>query len=674
MSSANATGSGSLAALGQRPPRLVLRVVLYSALTLGIGAATLLVFIRHFERSRAEQTATLQASLVTQAVVDRLRPADLRAPVARTRWEELDRLFRARVLDEETLAAAVTTPESRLVYTTDTSDTGAQPWSQEHLADAFDGTVSSEIVSTQISGASKRVLRTYAPFRLGDGSTGVVVVDKDYAPIASAARQAAIAVAAVLEIVLISLWLCLIPIMRTVTRRIHRQLDTIAHMALHDDLTGLPNRTQLGARLDELLEHDGGSSRLSVFFIDLDHFKEVNDTLGHDRGNELLAEIAARLGASLGPKELVARLGGDEFAVISERAVDEHSALALADRLQSVIAELFDVAGISMEPQASIGIALAPIHGTSRDELLRRADIAMYAAKRARAPRVFSPELDDHSPVRLALTGELRRALEGSELVVYYQPQIDLQRGVVRSAEALVRWQHPSRGLLEPGAFLTAVEHAGLMRSLTRYVLDESLRQLRAWQDQGLELALAVNVSARDLADARFPQEVARMLAQHGVEPASLELEVTENVLLMDSVRASRRLERIVEQGVRIAIDDFGVGYSSLGQLKNLPAQVLKIDQSFVAGMAVDRSDAAIVRSTIALAHELGLQVVAEGVETPEHVSQLRAAGCDVAQGYFLGRPLPSGEVGDGAILASSAGAIVTTGGAEVVPLRRVSA
>lgn len=664
--------AGSLAALGQRPPRLVLRLMLYSALTLGIGAATLLVFIRHFERGRAEHTATLEASIVTQAVVDRLRPTDLDAPLSAERQRELDRLFRARVLDDQTLAAAVATARGHVVYTTSRDPGAGMSASPAKLGEALGGTVSSELVSHSFRGVSKRVLRTYAPFRLEDGSSGAVLVDKDYAPIASAARQGAIAVATVLEFVLLALWLCLIPIMRSATRRIHRQLETIAHLALHDDLTGLPNRAQLCSRLDELLEKRE-QPQLAVFFIDLDRFKEVNDTLGHDRGNELLVEIANRLGGTLAANELVARLGGDEFAVISERAVDAPAALALAERLRTVIAELFEISGISIEPQASIGIALAPAHGTSRHDLLRRADIAMYAAKRSGMPQVFAPELDDHSPLRLAMTGELRRALDGKELVLHYQPQFDLRLEQVRSAEALVRWRHPSGELLEPGSFLSAIDHAGLMRSLTRYVLHESLAQLRSWHDLGLDLRLAINVSARDLADARFPDELAQALVEHGIEPSALELEITENVLLSESVRTSGRLERIVGLGVRIAIDDFGVGYSSLGQLKNVPAQVLKIDQSFVLGMAKDRRDAAIVHSTIELAHQLGLEVVAEGVETTELVARLREAGCDVVQGYLVGRPLPVGENGDAAALAADAALLAVAETANVVPLRRAS-
>ena len=662
--------AGGAASLGQRPPRLVFRVALFSALTLGIGAATLLVFIRHFERSRAEETATLHASVAAQAVVDRLRPSDLAGPISDGRRGELDRILTARVLDDETPASAIAAADGRLVYTTEGAGARSTPLSRERLGQALGGTVASELVTAEVRGASMKVFRAYAPFRLDDGSVGVLVVDKDYGPIAAAARRAAITVAVVLEGVLLALWLCLFPIMRSVTRRMNRQLDTIAHQALHDDLTGLANRTQFGQRLDEALEvEDGEEKALTVFFIDLERFKEVNDALGHDWGNELLTVVAARLDDVVGEGEIVARLGGDEFGVLSERATDESAALAVAERLRSAIALPCEIAGVSLEVQGSIGIAIAPEHGMTRDELLRRADIAMYAAKRIGAPQVFSPGLDDNSPLRLAMTGELRRAIEGGELVVLYQPQVDLREGIVRGAEALVRWRHPTRGFLAPEAFLAAAEQGGLMRNLTRYVLNESLLQLRAWRSTGMEIDLAVNVSARDLADARFPDEVAHALAEHGVEPSWLELEVTESVLLSDRLRTSRMLERLVDQGVRIAIDDFGVGYSSLGQLKTLPAKVLKIDRSFVSSMESDPNDAAIVASTIELSHRLGLEVIAEGVETPAHLARLRAAGCDVGQGHLLGRPLPGDEIVSTA--HALRGAWVPDVRADVVPLRR---
>jgi diguanylate cyclase (GGDEF)-like protein len=663
--------AGGAASLGQRPPRLVLRVALFSALTLGLGAATLLVFIRHFERNRAEETATLHASAAAQAVVDRIRPSDLERPISAERRRQLHLLFEARVLDDVTLGSAIARSDGRVVYATNGSDAaGTVLSSREQLGEALAGTVSGELVSTLVDGAERKAFRAFAPFRLADGSRGVLVVDKDYRPIAAAARRASITVAVVLELALLSLWLCLFPIMRSVTRRMNRQLDTIAHQALHDDLTGLANRTQFGTQLDEsLASADGTTPRLAVFFIDLERFKEVNDALGHDYGNDLLTIVAARLADVATDDEVVARLGGDEFGVLSLHATEEAGALAVAERLRTAIALPCEIAGVSLEVQGSIGIAIAPEHGTTRDELLRRADMAMYAAKRSGAPQVFSPALDDNSPLRLAMTGELRRALENRELVVEYQPQVDLRDGTIRGAEALVRWRHPTRGYLSPEAFLAAAEQGGLMRNLTRYVFEESFAQLRAWRSAGLDIDLAVNVSARDLADARFPDEVARGLADHDVDPSWLELEVTESVLLSDRLRASRMLERLVEQGVRMAIDDFGVGYSSLGQLKTLPAKVLKIDRSFVSSMESDRSNEAIVSSTIELAHRLGLQVVAEGVETPAHLARLRAAGCDIGQGHFLGRPVPGDQIVSTAHALRSSW--VPDPEADVVPLRR---
>jgi diguanylate cyclase (GGDEF)-like protein len=505
---------------------------------------------------------------------------------------------------------------------------------------------------------------------LADGASGVLVVDKDYAPIAAAARRAAITVAGILELVLLSLWICLFPVMRSVTRRIRRQLDTIAHQALHDDLTGLANRTHFASRMDDALGDEETEPALSVLFIDVDRFKEINDTLGHDSGNELLAELASRLDGALAPGELAARVGGDEFAVLSERAVDERSAVALAERLRGAMARPYEISGVSLEMQGSIGIALAPAHGVLRDELLRRADIAMYAAKRSGEPEVFVHELDDSSPKRLALAGELRQAIERRELVVYYQPQLDLRHGRVLRAEALVRWRHPHRGFLGPDAFLTAAEHAGLMRNVTRYVFEESLQQLRSWRNAGIELGLAINISGRDLADARFPEEVAQALAEHGIDPAWLELEITESVIMSDRARTSRVLERLADQGLRIAIDDFGVGYASLGYLKDLPAQVLKIDRSFVSSMVAQSSSAAIVRSTVDLGHALGLEVVAEGVEMPEHLSRLRATGCDVAQGFLLARPVPASDVEASIRSGETAAILVPETRADVVQLR----
>ena len=296
-----------------------------------------------------------------------------------------------------------------------------------------------------------------------------------------------------------------------------------------------------------------------------------------------------------------------------------------------------------LETEASIGIALFPEHGDDVDTLLRRADVAMYLAKEANVGiELYAPERDHYSPARLGLLSELRRAIEHGELVLHYQPKASLEDGKVRSVEALVRWQHPERGLLPPVEFVQFAEHTGLMRPLTLYILDHALEQCAAWRAQGIELGLAVNLSARDLCDAELPAEAAALLEKWALDPGVLELEVTESTILADPLRARAVLTRLSELGVRIAIDDFGSGYTSLGYLKRLPIDVLKIDKSFILGMGADESDAVIVRSAIDLGHNLGLEVVAEGVETDTIWDDLAGLGCDVAQGFYLARPMPS--------------------------------
>jgi predicted signal transduction protein with EAL and GGDEF domain len=341
----------------------------------------------------------------------------------------------------------------------------------------------------------------------------------------------------------------------------------------------------------------------------------------------------------------VARLGGDEFAVIAAEVGRPSEALTVAERIEKELARPLTLDGITVQVEASIGIALYPEHGADVETLVRQADVAMYASKEGHAPTLYAPEHDHYSPERLTLLADLRRAIDNDELVVQYQPQATFGDGRIVSVEALVRWDHPQHGLLPPIAFIPLAEHTGLIRPLTRYVLDAALRQLREWLDDGLDLRVAVNVSGRDLLDLELPDEVAAGLERHGVDPRRLELEISENTILTDPTRARAVLLRLSELGVRTSIDDFGAGYSSLGYLKRLPIDALKIDKSFVIDMASDQDDAVIVRSTIELGHNLGMEVVAEGVETPEAWRELAELGCDIAQGYLLSRPRPAADV-----------------------------
>ena len=428
--------------------------------------------------------------------------------------------------------------------------------------------------------------------------------------------------------------------------QLEQRMREIEHQALHDALTGLPNRTLFRDRVDQALRtarRTGGA--VCVMLIDLDRFKDVNDTLGHLSGDVLLQEVARRLRAPVRESDTVARLGGDEFGVLATGVATAEGAIVLAEKLREALAEPIAVGGLALEVESSIGIALAPDHGADVETLIRHADVSMYVSKRTHSPAVYCPETDHHSRVRLTLVADLRRALERKELVVYYQPQADAATGAVRTMEALVRWEHPVHGLLPPDQFVPLAEQTGLIRPLTLYMLDAALHQCAAWRGAGYDVAVAVNVTGRDLLDLRFPEEVAEAIARAGTAPEALELEITESTIMTDAARARSVLVQLSELGVRLAIDDFGSGHSSLGYLKRLPIDVLKIDRSFVINMADGSDDAVIVRSTIDLGHNLGLEVVAEGVETQEALARLAELGCDTVQGYFLGRPQPTEAV-----------------------------
>jgi len=430
--------------------------------------------------------------------------------------------------------------------------------------------------------------------------------------------------------------------------QLRAQMHQIEHQALHDALTDLPNRTLFQDRAEQaLLTADRERSGFAVMLIDLDRFKEVNDTLGHHSGDLLLREIAGRLRRALRESDTVARLGGDEFGVVAPGLSDSSTARLIADKLRDELAVPVVVGGLTIEVEASVGIAIYPDHGEDVETLIRHADVSMYVSKNTHTPIVYAAAYDHHSLARLALVGELRRALESDEIVVHYQPESDAATGEMRRVEALARWQHPDRGLLEPDQFIPLAEQTGLIRALTSYVLDAALGQCAAWRAEGRDLGIAVNITGRELVDLGFPEEVRKLLSKWRIEPAALELEITESTIMTDPPRARVVLARLSSLGVRLAIDDFGSGYSSFGHLRQLPIDVLKIDRSFIQNMTEDTGDAAIVRSAIDLGHNLGLEVVAEGVETEEIKRHLEALGCDTLQGYHLGRPQPASRIAE---------------------------
>jgi diguanylate cyclase (GGDEF)-like protein/PAS domain S-box-containing protein len=426
-----------------------------------------------------------------------------------------------------------------------------------------------------------------------------------------------------------------------------RDLKALEHLAHHDPLTGLPNRLRLKHCVDAGLAARGEEGGGALLLIDLDRFKEINDTLGHPVGDVLLQRVADALREGMAPFAggCVARLGGDEFAVWIPGARDAAAAGAAASQVLALLTAPVDVEGYRLEVGASVGIALAPVHATTSSGLLRCADVAMYAAKRTGSSHAtYEATQDPYSTERLALLSELRAAVRGGELRVHYQPRVRLADGVVRGFEALVRWQHPQHGLLAPARFVPLAELSDVIRPLTLWVLGEALRQQREWSDRGHDVRISVNLSARHLMDDSCASRIAELLAFAAVDPSALELEITESAIIADPERAGATLERIRALGVRVAIDDFGTGFSSLSHLKRLPLNALKIDVSFVRQMLASPADRAIVESTVHLAHDLGLMVVAEGIEDEATLEALRAQGCDEGQGYFVGRPMPPDE------------------------------
>ena len=432
----------------------------------------------------------------------------------------------------------------------------------------------------------------------------------------------------------------------SVQRRTHAQLDhqrkKAVHDALHDALTGLPNRTLLADRFEQALRANKRSaSTTSLLLIDLDRFKEVNDTLGHHVGDQLLASIGPRLAGALREADTVARLGGDEFAVLLPDVDGLTGALDVASRLRAALAEPFKIEGVELNIDASVGVVISGVHGNNAQELLQRADIAMYLAKQQKCGvLVYDAENDQHSPERLSLLGQLRRGIERGELFLHYQPKISLSTGEVVGVEALVRWQHPERGLIPPNDFIPLAEHTGLIGPLTMCVLNTALAQVKVWEDGGHRIPVAVNISARNLSDGQFASKVKGLLDQHGVAAGLLEVEVTESAVMLEPESAARILNELHSIGIRIAIDDFGAGYTSLAQLKNLPISELKIDKSFILTMHSNTDDALIVKSMVDLGHSLNMKVVAEDIETAHAVNTLTDLQCDIGQGYHLCRPV----------------------------------
>jgi len=411
--------------------------------------------------------------------------------------------------------------------------------------------------------------------------------------------------------------------------------------ATHDPLTSLPNRTLLKDRLDQAIRTNAREKKkLALFILDLDHFKEINDTLGHYSGDRLLRRVALRLKGTVRDSDTVARLGGDEFAIIFPALKKNEDVQVMVKKIMQTFKEPFMLDGMNLEMLASIGIAIFPDHGRDVDTLMQRADVAMYIAKQEKNKfAVYSQKFHTRNPKRLTLMSELRQAIENDDLILFYQPKIAVHSRNIEGVEALIRWQHSEHGLISPDEFIPLAERTGLIDDLTYWVLKKGMHQLVNWHSVGLKIGIAVNISPSTLLNYDLPDVITGLMARYELDPGFITLEITEGTLIKNPARALEILTRLNKMGIKISIDDFGTGYSSLAYLKKLPASEVKIDKSFVTDMLKDDNDAVIVKTTIELAHNLDMKVTAEGVETHQLALRLKELGCDNLQGYYFSRP-----------------------------------
>jgi diguanylate cyclase (GGDEF)-like protein len=628
-------------------PRLQLRFAIYTAVGLAFATAAILIFVRGYATVQAENSVKYHAKFLSSITLgDRLDPEDFDAPVSAARRTELDLLFRRRVLVDGTMRATLLSPDGIVTYSTDSGLIGGRAAGAAHLERALAGEdVRGETSTIRTGRTEHKVLRITVPVRFrGEGLTGAFVLVQDYAPVSASAKHVFLPVAGVLELVLLALYLSLFPILGKVTNRMRNQMNEIEHQALHDGLTGLPNRRLFRDRVEQALARARrGENEVAVLLIDLDRFKDVNDTLGHGAGDVVLQEVGARLRKVLRETDTLARLGGDEFGVVAplERRGE---AGRIVDRISKALEKPVILDALTVDVGGTAGVAVFPDDGEDMDTLLKHADVAMYTAKETGAGHAYyAAEYDANDTTKLSVTSELRKAIP-KELELHYQPQLSLETGRVEGVEALVRWRHPKRGLLAPSQFVPVARHSGVIKQLTAAVLNQALEQTAAWRLDGLDLRMSVNLDMRSLVDVRFPGQVRELLAVWRVPADRLVLEVTEDMVMADPVRAAEVASELARIGVQLSIDDFGTGYSSFAQLERLPLSELKIDKSFVTGLEVERR-AAIVRSLIDLGRSLGFRVVAEGVETPTVVRALIAFECTYAQGYLFGRPAPADEL-----------------------------
>ena len=619
----------------------MLRFAVCTALGLAVAGAAIVGVVRDETTAQSLRHANDRAVFATETVLEReLRARDLTAPPP-VRRRQLDRIFRTSVLLEGIERVTLHDAEGRSTYSTGAAAVGIP---EHHLRDALEGAAVSDVDVVADAGADdRRVLRTFVPIVLGSRK-GVVAFEQDYGPIAAGVRHSTWVIAGVLEGLLLLLFVVVAPILARVTSRIRGHMAELEHIATHDEPTGTANRLGLRRAVEERLE-SGAPGALLV--LDVDGFSDLNQVFGSDGGDALLAEVALRLRWELAGCDVVARLGDDEFgALLDGTRVSEIG--AVGHRVRACLEPPIVLDGVPVAVTVSMGAAVVGAGGGDFATVLRQAGAALAAAKAEGGGglEVYEPGHEAADATRVLLTAELREALANGELCLHYQPQADLLTRQIRGVEALLRWQHPTRGLLAAHEFIRVAERSGVATDMRRFVLETATAQWHEWSSTGISLELAVNLSAIDLHDVSLPEEISLLLDRHRIPPRKLIVEITERTL-GDEARTREVVERLNAIGVRLAIDDFGTEYASLSSLRRLPVDVVKLDRSLLADVPGEPTAEAIVGGSVELAHALGAIVVAEGIETREQWRFVHTLGCDVAQGYFVGRPGPPEEISE---------------------------
>ncbi len=626
-----------------RPPRLVLLFAVLTALGVAAAAAVILTVVREADVAQAHAHAIERARFAARAVLSpELGASDLTTHSPR-RTRQLDSLFRDRVLLEGFRAATLYGSAGRPIYST-AGDPASGGSTAVHVRDALSGATVSEIATAR---DGVRVLRVYLPIGVSrTGGVGVIQLDQEYGSVVAAATRSSWLIAGVLEGLLALLFLAFVPLLARASARIRSHVADLEHAARHDELTGLPNRH--GFR------HVAGAALVrgepaAILLVDLDGFAEINRSLGPATGDLLLIHAGERLARELASDTtFVARLGEDEFGVLLEGA-DHAEVERVADQIRMRFAQPFVLDGIRVAVSVDIGAGLYPEHGSDLDGVLACASAAlsMSKAEERSGVQVYRHALGASDRSRVELAAELRDAVAGNQLLVYYQPQADLLTQQIRGVEALVRWEHPRRGLLAADEFISHVDRSGVGQELRRFVVATAAHQWHEWRLRGLDLEVAINLSAVDLLDPSLPAELEEVIMAYGIPPWNLVLEVTERTLVGDVRRASAVAEHLDRIGVRLSIDDFGTGYSSLASLRRFPIQQVKLDRSLLADVPGDAGAEAVVGGSVEIAHGLGALIVAEGIETRDQWRFAYTVGCDIAQGFLIGRPAPPEELLD---------------------------